>query len=74
VDSGRRQAFPAVVDAGVFAQVQELILARARRFTDEEMLESLKSLWSRQEECPACSSTRRKQCHPAPPSGTDSEA
>jgi DNA invertase Pin-like site-specific DNA recombinase len=42
------QAFPAVVDAGIFAQAQELILARARRFTDEEMLECLKSLWNRQ--------------------------
>lgn len=42
------QAFPAVVDPGIFAQAQEMILARARRFTDQEMLESLKSLWSRQ--------------------------
>lgn len=41
-------AFPAVVDAGIFARVQELILARARRYTDAEMLDALKSLWSRQ--------------------------
>jgi hypothetical protein len=37
-----------VVDAGVFVRVQELVLARARRFTDGEMLEALKSLWNRQ--------------------------
>ena len=41
-------AFPAVVDPGVFARVQELVLARARRFTDGEMLNALKSLWNRQ--------------------------
>lgn len=40
-------AFPAVVDPVVFAQVQEMILARSRRFTDQEMLDALKSLWSR---------------------------
>jgi DNA invertase Pin-like site-specific DNA recombinase len=42
------RAFPAVVDPGVFARVQEMILARARRFSDDEMLDALKSLWSRQ--------------------------
>ena len=32
------KAFPAVVDPEHFAQVQEAILARARRYSDEEML------------------------------------
>ncbi|MBW7894880.1 MAG: recombinase family protein [Opitutaceae bacterium] len=40
-------AFPAIVDPAIFARVQEVILARARRFTDDEMLAALKSLWSR---------------------------
>jgi hypothetical protein len=40
-------AFTAVVDAGIFARAQELILARSRRYSDEEMLASLKSLWAR---------------------------
>lgn len=40
-------AFPAVVDPRLFARVQELVLARARRFSDEEMLVSLKELWAR---------------------------
>lgn len=39
-------AFAAIVDAETFSRVQEVILARARRFSDEEMLSSLKSLWS----------------------------
>ena len=41
------KAFPAVVDPEHFAQVQEAILARARRYSDEEMLHALKELWSR---------------------------
>ena len=40
-------AFPAVVDPALFARVQEAILARAKRYSDEEMLSSLKDLWSR---------------------------
>ncbi len=41
------QAFPAVVDPEVFIKVQEAILARAKRYSDEEMLHALKDLWSR---------------------------
>lgn len=40
-------AFPAIVEPAIFARVQEVILARARRFTDDEMLAALKSLWFR---------------------------
>jgi DNA invertase Pin-like site-specific DNA recombinase len=40
-------AFPAVVDAMIFAKAQEAILARAKRYSDDEMLKSLKELWSR---------------------------
>ncbi|HTB81286.1 MAG TPA: recombinase family protein [Opitutaceae bacterium] len=41
------QAFPAVVDPAIFAKAQEAILARAKRYSDEEMLQTLKALWSR---------------------------
>jgi DNA invertase Pin-like site-specific DNA recombinase len=40
-------AFPAVVDQMTFAKAQEAILARAKRYSDDEMLNSLKELWSR---------------------------
>ena len=40
-------AFPAVVDAMTFAKAQETILARAKRYSDDEMLQTLKELWSR---------------------------
>ncbi len=40
-------AFEGIIDPGLFAKVQETILARSRRFTDDEMLQSLKQLWSR---------------------------
>lgn len=38
--------YPAIVDPGIFAQVQEAILARSKRFSDAEMLSALKALWS----------------------------
>ncbi|MGA3008592.1 MAG: recombinase family protein, partial [Opitutaceae bacterium] len=41
------QAFPAVVDPEVFIKVQEAILARAKRYSNEEMLHTLKELWTR---------------------------
>lgn len=40
-------SFGAVVDTATFAAVQEAILARSKRFTDEELLQWLKDLWSR---------------------------
>ncbi|HEU5079491.1 MAG TPA: recombinase family protein [Opitutaceae bacterium] len=40
-------AFPSIIEPTVFARVQEAILARSKRFTDEEMLGALKALWSR---------------------------
>jgi DNA invertase Pin-like site-specific DNA recombinase len=40
-------AFEPVVDAALFLKVQEAILARTKRFSDEEMLHALKELWSR---------------------------
>jgi DNA invertase Pin-like site-specific DNA recombinase len=40
-------AFPAVVDQTLFLRAQEVILARAKRYSDEEMLTVLKNLWSR---------------------------
>lgn len=40
-------AFPGIIDVGLFASAQEIVLARARRFTDEEMLGALKDLWTR---------------------------
>lgn len=40
-------AFPGIIDPLLFAKVQETILARAKRFSDDEMLQSLKGLWSR---------------------------
>jgi len=40
-------AFPAIVDVMTFAKVQEAILARAKRYSDDEMLQALKELWSR---------------------------
>jgi DNA invertase Pin-like site-specific DNA recombinase len=39
-------AFASIVEPALFARAQEVILARARRFTDEEMLARLKTLWS----------------------------
>ena len=39
-------AFPSIVDPALFARVQEIILARARRYSDEEMLQRLKELWT----------------------------
>ena len=41
------RAFPAVVDPLLFAQAQEIILARAKRYSNDEMLHSLKDLLSR---------------------------
>jgi len=41
------KAFPAVVDPALFAQAQVDILARAKRYSDVEMLTSLKELWTR---------------------------
>jgi DNA invertase Pin-like site-specific DNA recombinase len=40
-------AFPAIVDPAIFTKVQEAILARTRRYSDEEMLQALKTLWTR---------------------------
>jgi DNA invertase Pin-like site-specific DNA recombinase len=40
-------AFEAIIPSAQFAKVQELIRARARRLTDEEMLTSLRGLWAR---------------------------
>lgn len=40
-------AFPAIVDPQLFARVQETVLARAKRFSDDEMLSSLRDLWTR---------------------------
>ena len=40
------RAFPAVIDPLLFAHAQEIILARAKRFSNDEMLHSLKELWS----------------------------
>jgi DNA invertase Pin-like site-specific DNA recombinase len=37
-------AFPALISAEDFLRVQEIILARARRYTDEEMLERLRQI------------------------------
>jgi hypothetical protein len=39
-------AFPAIVDPVIFTKVQEAILARFRRYSDEEMLQALKALWT----------------------------
>ena len=36
--------FPAIIPVEMFARAQEIILARARRFTDEEMLAQLRSV------------------------------
>jgi DNA invertase Pin-like site-specific DNA recombinase len=41
------QAFPAVVDPVVFTKAQEAILLRAKRYSNDEMLQTLKALWSR---------------------------
>ncbi len=38
-------AFPAIIDPQQFARVQETILIRTKRYSDEEMLQSLKALW-----------------------------
>lgn len=40
-------AFAALVDPVVFARVQEVILARSKRFSNDEMLAALKNLWTR---------------------------
>ena len=40
-------AFAAIVDPALFARAQELILSRAKRFTDDEMLQQLRELWTR---------------------------
>jgi DNA invertase Pin-like site-specific DNA recombinase len=40
-------AFPAIVDSATFAKVQEAVLARAKRYSDDEMLQVLRDLWSR---------------------------
>ncbi|MEO6246528.1 MAG: recombinase family protein [Opitutaceae bacterium] len=37
-------AFPAIIAAADFARVQEIIIARAKRYTDEEMLEKLRDI------------------------------
>ncbi len=39
-----KDAFPAVVSAEDFLRVQEIILARAKRFTDDEMLDRLRQI------------------------------
>ena len=39
-----KAAFPAIVSTEDFMKVQEIILARAKRFTDEEMLERLRQI------------------------------
>jgi DNA invertase Pin-like site-specific DNA recombinase len=41
------RAFPPIIDPLLFAKVQETILARAKRYSDDEMLQALKGLWSR---------------------------
>jgi DNA invertase Pin-like site-specific DNA recombinase len=41
------RAFPAIVDPVVFATAQEIILARAKRFSDDEMLQALRGIWSK---------------------------
>lgn len=41
------KAFEGVIDPGVFARVQEIIGARSRRFSDEELLQSLSALLAR---------------------------
>lgn len=40
-------AFPAIVSPELFTKVQEAILARCRRYTDDELLHALKDLWNR---------------------------
>lgn len=40
-------AFPAVVDPQQYALVQDAILTRTKRYSDQEMLGSLKELWQR---------------------------
>ena len=37
--------FPAIVSVADFARVQEIIIARSKRFTDEEMLEKLREIF-----------------------------
>ncbi|MDO8545405.1 MAG: hypothetical protein Q7S40_33610 [Opitutaceae bacterium] len=41
------RAFTALVDPMIFATAQEIILARAKRYSDDEMLHALKELCSR---------------------------
>jgi DNA invertase Pin-like site-specific DNA recombinase len=40
-------AFAAVVELPVFTEVQEIILSRSKRLSDDEMLAELKALWTR---------------------------
>jgi DNA invertase Pin-like site-specific DNA recombinase len=40
-------AFPAVIDPTLFAQVQQMILERSKRYSDAEMLQALKDLLAR---------------------------
>ena len=40
-------AFPSIIDAATFAKVQEAILARAKRYSDDEMLQFLRDLRAR---------------------------
>ncbi len=39
-------AFASIVEPALFARAQDIIMARGRRFTNEEMLQGLKALWS----------------------------
>jgi hypothetical protein len=39
-----QDAFPAIVSSGDFRPAQEIILARARRFTDDERLDRLRQI------------------------------
>ena len=40
-------AFPSIIDPLLFAKVQETILARAKRYSNDDMLQLLKGLWTR---------------------------
>ncbi len=42
-----QNAFPPLIDVEQFARVQEAVLARAKRFSDADMLAALKDLWAR---------------------------
>ncbi|MGY3506325.1 DNA invertase Pin-like site-specific DNA recombinase [Bradyrhizobium sp. USDA 4471] len=43
----RENAFPALIDPGVFAKAQAIIAKRQRRMTDQEALDRLAALWKR---------------------------